>query len=403
MYYLIEPLDNFFFRTSVPFEAGGETTAIESLDMPLPSVYAGAFKNLLGTNSGVDGKIQIGFNGLFLENEFLLPVPADLSWQEGTESDCGDSPKGDLERIGTMELTPKPVSNFPLKYCLCQRGGHSKKKKEPKNLFMPDQEIEAYLNAEKAEFSGIDLDDRYLVKEEKVGIAVDAGSGTSKEHQLYQISMVRPAKDQELKLAADVRIRKRDMPGCKDKNKETGGIHDSKTTGVVRFGGEGKLAFVKEGPCSLQIKVKQEDAKYFKIYLATPAIFEKGWLPGWVDENRLEGMFTFKERQVKVRLLAACVGRYIPCGGFGFDKEEDRYHPREMRFAVPAGSVYYFELLSGTFADAVKLFHGKCMSDYRESKGFEYPKYKKYRYCDRGFGYALVGKLRKEQEEIIHG
>ena len=40
MYYLIEPLDNFFFRTSVPFEAGGETTAIESLDMPLPSVYA---------------------------------------------------------------------------------------------------------------------------------------------------------------------------------------------------------------------------------------------------------------------------------------------------------------------------------------------------------------------------
>ena len=122
-----------------------------------------------------------------------------------------------------------------------------------------------------------------------------------------------------------------------------------------------------------------------------------------MDENRLEGMFTFKERQVKVRLLAACVGRYIPCGGFGFDKEEDRYHPREMRFAVPAGSVYYFELLSGTFADAVKLFHGKCMSDYRESKGFEYPKYKKYRYCDRGFGYALVGKLRKEQEEIIHG
>ena len=61
--------------------------------MPLPSVYAGAFKNLLGMNSGVDGKIQIGFNGLFLENEFLLPVPADLSWQEGTESDCGDSTK----------------------------------------------------------------------------------------------------------------------------------------------------------------------------------------------------------------------------------------------------------------------------------------------------------------------
>ena len=36
MRYLFDPIDNFFFRSAVPFEAGGETTTIASLFPPLP-------------------------------------------------------------------------------------------------------------------------------------------------------------------------------------------------------------------------------------------------------------------------------------------------------------------------------------------------------------------------------
>lgn len=83
-------------------------------------------------------------------------------------------------------------------------------------------------------------------------------------------------------------------------------------------------------------------------------------------------------------------------------KGERQYRPRELRYAVPAGSVYYFKLLKGSFEDAVKLFHGKCISEYRENMGFEYQVFNRSRYCDRGFGYALLGKVSREQEEILN-
>lgn len=73
-----------------------------------------------------------------------------------------------------------------------------------------------------------------------------------------------------------------------------------------------------------------------------------------------------------------------------------------MRYAVPAGSVYYFELIQGSFGDAVSLFQGNCISEYRENLGFDYQVFNRSRYCDRGFGYALVGRLGKEQEDVFH-
>lgn len=70
MIYLIDPIDNFFFRTPIPFEAGGETAQINSVFPPLPSVYAGAFRTLMEDCEGV--RLKIGCNGLWLKDSLYF-------------------------------------------------------------------------------------------------------------------------------------------------------------------------------------------------------------------------------------------------------------------------------------------------------------------------------------------
>lgn len=94
-----------------------------------------------------------------------------------------------------------------------------------------------------------------------------------------------------------------------------------------------------------------------------------------------------------MRLFSAWVGRKVLCGGFGYDKINKEYRPGKLREAIPAGSVYNFEILQGNFEDDLKLFHMKCISGDGESMGFDYIVYNRSRYCDRGFGYVFVGKF----------
>lgn len=399
MFYVMKPLDNFFFRTSVPFEAGGETVAVESMFPPLPSVYAGAFCRYLGL--GTD-QIKIGFNGLGLEEQPIYPAPADLFWlREALHSGEGV--------LGPKILSESPVSNFPLDYCL-HRAGAAAKDKERREPYLSEEAMGDYLNAGRKEYPCVDIGNGYLVREPKIGIAVDEKSGTSKEHLLYQTVAVRPAIGKSVGLMADMKVRPpRQGKNCANSAKEGDGKPPAISTpkipenNVIHLGGEGRLASAKTVADRPVPQPENTNTRYFKLYLATPSIFEKGWIPGWMNEDSWEGTFTYKKKSVRVRLLTACVGRSIPCGGFGWDKKSKRYQPKELRYAVPAGSVFYFELLKGTFADVLKLFSGKCISDYRESFGFNHPLYDKYRYCDRGFGYALVGRLDKEQEEILNG
>jgi CRISPR-associated protein Cmr3 len=170
---------------------------------------------------------------------------------------------------------------------------------------------------------------------------------------------------------------------------------------VVKLGGEGKIAKLEE-VCEVMPEIKVEArSDYFKLYLATPSIFKNGWLPEWINPNTMEGAFIFRDKKIKVKLLTAAVRKFVTTGGYGYDTEVEEHRPREMRYAVPAGSVYYFKILEGDFNRAITLFNQKCISDYRESLGFlpDNNRFKRTRfgYCDRGFGYVLVGKLTEDQ------
>lgn len=371
MIYLIDPVDNFFFRTPIPFEAGGETALINGVFPPLPSVYAGAFRTHMTNHEGI--RLKIGCNGLWLKDSLYFPKPLDLyiSKKDG----------GEITFFKSMELRKKALSNYPLEYMPYIPQRQMEKEKNQTIPYLSENSLFRYLNGENLEIAGVDIGS-YIKEESKVGIGVDPQSGTSEDQLLYQTAYIRPIAG--LKLAVETNFSLSDN-----------GLNSNAGGTVIKLGGEGKTARIKPTDHSISAPVQSDGEKYFKLYFATPAILKKGWLPGWLDEKTMTGWFKYKKREIKVKLLSACVGRKVLCGGFGYDKINREYRPRELRYAVPAGSVYYFEILQGSFEDALKLFHMKCISDYRESMGFDYMVYNRSRYCDRGFGYAFVGKLNQ--------
>ena len=412
MIYKVKAIDQLFFRSPAPFEAGGGSQFLASYFPPIPSTYAGAFR-MFDPDLTKDGKakrLRVGYNGLLYQGAFCFPQPLDLltiSESDGEEEAPFDSIQKhyDLEKL---IIKKAPPSNFPLDYYLVRekpKAGDDEdketdeeegKKNFPEDLYISKQKLEAYLNEDNTPLSGFSLSD-HLTKEAKLGIEIGK-DGITEEGMLYQIEMIRPKDkdDNDWELAVDVR-----------------GIKMGEKSTYVRLGGEAKVAQIKELNQTLDLEIAASDSECFKLYFATPAIFKNGWLPRWIKED-MTGSFSYKGKKVKVELLAAAVGKSMPIGGFGNfvvkdpDKKKivHKARPREMRYAIPAGSVYYFKIIEGDFDKVKELFHQKCISDYREDSnskgeeayGFSRPMkiFDRLIYCDRGFGYAFVGAVTKE-------
>ena len=122
-----------------------------------------------------------------------------------------------------------------------------------------------------------------------------------------------------------------------------------------------------------------------KWVLLSPALFNSGWLPGFVKEDTGEVMLkqgdvsrkkheTRKEwrerlnslKTIDAKLVAAKVGTPLKYSGWKLDKDSDHAggEPRASRLLVPAGSVYYFECASAADAEALAgSLSGKTKSD----------------------------------------
>lgn len=389
MYYRIDAVDTWLFRDAAPFDAGMNHVA-HSLFPPLPSVYAGvlnaaALRPTCGIDSGdadrvksVGRRMRLGWNGVTVDGRFLFPMPLD-GYIEPNE--------GLLER----ELVYAGDSSSLLPFSLaCHPVSGKKETVLPDGGYLYDSNLSVYISGSERPVPYVPLRD-YFRREVQLGICIDRQSGVAENHKLYQKEMIRPENCKERRCSLAVEATGVEIPD---------GV-------VVKVGGEGKTGDIHCMDTVLDIPPAPElfKEKYFKLYFATPAIFAKGWLPSWINEKDLRGSFAFKGRHVCVRLLGAAVGRPVAVGGFGYEKAsigEKKGYPRKMRYAVPAGSVYFFELLDGRPEDVERLFHKKCLSEYREGFDFEYNNWNRMRYCDRGFGYCLVGKISEKQGGILN-
>jgi len=96
-------------------------------------------------------------------------------------------------------------------------------------------------------------------------------------------------------------------------------------------------------------KVPTSGLRGVRMLLASPAIFEHGWLPGWLAPSD-QGGWTgtppgLQPSDIVLRLIAARVERWMPVSGWFH--EDGKWGPKPVRRMTPAGSVYFFHVESG--------------------------------------------------------
>ena len=148
------------------------------------------------------------------------------------------------------------------------------------------------------------------------------------------------------------------------------------------LGGERRIVFWRQAKvelpaCPAEVRQQIVKQRRGRLVLATPALFERGFLPTWVL-NHPSG--------VKLRIVAAAVPRPAHISGWDYKKKM----PKPTRRLAPAGSVYFFEITDGD-EQAIEQFIASVwltpISDGEQERR-------------DGFGVALLGTWIKTKEAV---
>jgi CRISPR-associated protein Cmr3 len=360
----IEPNDVLMFRDGRPF-AGGDDHFARGIFPPSPATIYGALRSHILSNCWSefnkfkndqgqipeDVKKEIGTptdlgslalcqftlakrNGNNIEQ--LFPMPKDVVQEKGVEDGkpCILTPLN-LSNSKTITDLPAGLSNM---------WNPTEKPMEAVSGFLSSKEMGNYLLGAAPSITEAD---KLFKTEERTGIQKNRETRSVETGRLYSVEYFRLNGDTGFAVEVDNTIL---LP----------------ESGILRLGGDNRSAMYAAGSwteISVEpIKRKITDTKRFKLVLTTPAIFNKGWLPDWINADTMQGQIN----GIKVKLISACVGKPIGIGGYDFVKN----HPKVMKKAVPAGSVYYFELTEGDVDSLFKNVWLKSISDEKAQEGF---------------------------------
>lgn len=352
----IDALDTLFFRDGKPFTIGGDTWG-SGIFPPYPSMLYGALRSLyfsqnidelknaapVGETNTNDPTANLVIKGLYLQRAGLIfPVPLDCVKVK-------KSKKKILTALNPMKS--QSVSNCKTEVIL--RPANKEEVENVEDGWIDSSTLKEYLDGNYKNMSYQELSD-FVLSEPKIGIGRNDKTHTAEDSMLYRAGMKR---------LIDTSI-----------IVEIEGLDKIPDKGVMKIGGEGRpVSFTCITDDKLKVPEPPEEInnKKIKLYLATPAIFKKGWLPDAIDENNLTGEIN----GIKLKLITAAIGRPVYIGGFDI-----KNGPKPMKRAVPAGSVYYFEVQDESSGqDIINALQNKAISDE--------DKYKK-----QGFGIAYLGR-----------
>ena len=220
---------------------------------------------------------------------------------------------------------------------------------------------------------GIDFrfDSDFTDTEHAIGIGIDPERQTQDGKRFYSAHYLRLREGWRLGLLAEANDKLDGQPDLKrDLLAELFPDHGTETSIIV--GGQQRICTVRRhGAAAFPLPLGRTDGfaesngkACIKWVLLTPAIFPQigshlgGWLPSWIDFKSgqvllLDGPGSNSARRHKLtpgtpigaRLVAAMVGKPVPVTGYASDNglEDRKPGPKPTHFAVPAGSVYYFE------------------------------------------------------------
>jgi CRISPR-associated protein Cmr3 len=244
----------------------------------------------------------------------------------------------------------------------------------------------------------------------RIGIEVDPETRTAAEGKFYTAEHLRLREGVRLWLAAEL------SPVADRREAETARLQEL-AGAALTLGGESRQCRVRASRAELAVEpppLPAEGPWGIRWVLATPAVFEGGWRPGWVcaetgavclvaevprepGESRLDWRLRIRKSEpVRARLVAVCSGKPIAFSGWevlaakdGADESAKNPGPKPTRLAVPAGSVYYFEAESRQEAEAlVRVLHGRTRSD---------------RFGEKGMGLGFCGTWKPLELPFLNG
>jgi CRISPR-associated protein Cmr3 len=430
----LTPHDPIISRDGRPFGAGQR---MGSLDWLYPSVLAGSLRTTLGNIAGadfletetIDALKKVVISGPFplWTGRIFLPAPKDIIVKE-VETD------GVKQRLA-YAIRPMKIKNddgcdlpFP-KGILCPAMLPILDEFKPAEIpdyWSVDKMIEwlrspdcrcflappAPLKPEESKSIGEFLPQ--IQKDTRTHVKIDPDLGSAEDEMLFRtigLDLSLKGRSQGIKLALRVEA---DGILIGDKSLDNL-IAEIDCFGTV--GGERRLSYWKsdrpgsqansaeiqpqtrENPQNWwhfpkrigEILVKQKNPdNRVRLVLATPAIFSHGWLPGWLEfkgESIESNSDKIMPPGIKLKLVSACTERWKPISGWSLEKGKRGSKP--IRRLVPAGSVYFFEVLEGDAATlAEKLWLKSVCDDEQDRRD--------------GFGLALWGIWDYADENIVN-
>lgn len=397
-YVSITSHDPLISRDGRPF-GKGQGNRMRSLEWIYPSMLAGSIRTMLGKMMGgsfTPGEVEtlkrLSISGPFpLVNGLLyIPAPKDIlvKNENGNRSSVALRP---------MSLREGEGCDLPKGLRPAMHKGEEEFKPEKVPAFWSMTKMTDWLmDSEGMSFgppaTGEDLNDvldfmNSPEKEERIHVEIDSETGTSKEGQLFSttgldLTRNRPIRGEPLQFAARI-----ESDGTLD-----GHIKDLDT--LHPLGGERRLAHWKSQkmvetwafPSNMTNCFEGALGKRLRLILATPALFSGGWLPGWLDMvgDSIAGRPPGAPEDVTLKLVSACVDHWRPISGWSV--ERGKRGPKPVRRLVPAGSVYFFEVLSGNAEELVRRLWLKPLSDDEQDRR-------------DGFGLALWGVWNAPKNE----
>lgn len=346
----IQATDTLFFRDGRPFSMGEDSFA-QGFFPPPPSVLHGALRSAFISEmlkGGGDQQIGVSDSADLRLKFFALqtdgggtwfPMPTDLVL-----------PKSKTDAIPLSLEKPSGFSNAKTPELLACR---QLDKVEEGDFLLGKRTLENYLKGEQDSFEVKKRGD-FLTSEPKIGIGRDVDSHIADSGRLFRIHANRPAVNskngvQNLRFLLSFELL------------------ELSQSGWLALGGERRAARFQAEEV-VEIARPEIDSTRFKIYLATPAVFETGWHP----DSLL--------KKYGLTLIAAALGRPQHFGGWDVEKTI----PKPMLQAVPAGSVFYVSAKSIDEAKkAATEIHGNSIADNLNKTDFK----------AQGFGLAFVGKI----------
>ncbi|MEN7546977.1 type III-B CRISPR module-associated protein Cmr3 [Rapidithrix thailandica] len=363
----IKALDTLFFRDGKPFSMGEETWA-DGIFPPPPSVFYGALRTLYFSenpdkiglaNTKEDPTKNLKIKGIYFyfnnALHFINPKDSVVNVDEEDEYHILNLKKQDFITSNSLPYQVViPEENLVV---------------EDVEGFIKQDSFRRYIEHGKNVFKVLPFSD-YIKNEPKVGIGRNKQTNATSEGLLYRVGMQRLSyRDTALDVYETESASKHlyFVVDFEDLNIDT-------NNGFLKLGGEGKTVYFQTFGDALDVpQFIDTNSKIFKLYLLTPAIFQNGWLPSWIqldkEKNEYCGEFEHAEdkEKIKVKLLTAFIGKPIGIGGFDMQKKE----PKPLRKAIPTGSVYYFEVENEKDISRInQAFQLKSISDFCQNEGF---------------------------------